>query len=309
MTKTQPIELVSTRFPARIADLEFTIDVPPDFVRPELPQEEPDFDNTTVSFPLAMVVSPVALVLVAVAARPVYETGSVLQWMRYLAGHFGMTLRNVRTDTVAGGQRAIFADGDQEQDGTPLRFTLVAFEDGGRFITAHAMCPAVMWPSFGEALERAVRSIVLARPMGQTRDVDTTTAIGWRKEDAATPEQMEAFRQELAAKRAEALMIAERSLAEDDYDAAERAIQQADASIYGAVEIARMYERRLKALVASGELGRDKDRVETIFRRAKAWWWGACPEPHTEDEAERAAEGRVADLARLVSILGYTPAE
>jgi hypothetical protein len=139
--------------------------------------------------------------------------------------------------------------------------------------------------------------------------VDTTTAVGWRKEDAATPEQMEAFRQELAAKRSEALVIAERALAEDDYDAAERVIQQADASIYGAVEIARMYERRLKALVVSGELGRDKDRVETIFRRAKAWWWGACPEPHTEDEADRAAEGRVADLARLVSILGYTPAE
>lgn len=309
MTKPQPPELVRTAFPARIADLEFSLDVPPDFVQPELPQEQPNFDDPAVSFPLAMVVSPVALVLIAVAVRPVYETGSVLQWIRYLSGHFGMSLRNVRTGNVSGGQRAIFADGDQEQDGTPLRFTLVAFEDGGRFITAHAMCPTVMWASFGESLERAVGSIALARPKGQTRDLDTTTAIGWRKEDAATPEDMEAYRRELAARRAVALVSAERALAGDDYEGAEQAITLADSSIYGMVEIARMYERRLRSLVESGEVARNRDRVERIFRRARSWWWAAYPEPHTDYEAESAERGRAEDAARLISIIGYTPEE
>ena len=297
------------RFPARLADLEFSMDVPADFVRPPLPEDDLDFDNPVVSAPLAIAASPVALALVTVAARPVYETGSVLQWIRFLAEFYGMALRNVRTGTVGGTHPAILAEATQDQDGTQLRFAVVAFEDGGRLVTAHGMCPEVLWPSFGPALTRAVQSVELARPKGTTRDLDSTTAIGWRKEDAATPAEMDAYRAELAAKREGVLGQAERALAEGLFDEAERAIMQVDSSIMGAVEISRMYERRLKAMVQAGGVKRDRTGVELVFRRAMNWVMNTYPDPHTEIEAENYEQGRAEDRARLIGILGYEPGE
>jgi hypothetical protein len=285
------------------------MDVPADFVRPPLPDDDVDFNNSVVSAPLAIVASTVALALVTVAARPVYETGSVLQWIRFLAEFYGMALRNVRTGTVGGVHPAILAEATQDQDGTQLRFAVVAFEDGGRLVTAHGMCPEVLWPSFGPALTRAVHSVELTRPKGPTRDLDSTTAIGWRKEDAATPAEMDAFRADLAGKREGAIGRAERALVDGHFDEAERAIMEVDPSITGAVEISRMYERRLTAMVKAGGVKRDRAGVEQVFRRALSWALNTYPEPHTEIEAEQYEKGRAEDRARLTGILGYEPSD
>lgn len=157
-------------FPAKLADLEFSIEAPAGFGQPPLPEDEqPDFQEVTKTFPLALLASPVAMVVLTVSARPAYADGSVLQWLHFLAAHFGITLTGLMPGNV-GPKRtpAILGEGKQEQDGTHLRMLFAAIEDGGRLVLVHAMCPEELWASFEAPLRVAVNSFDLARPRGAT---------------------------------------------------------------------------------------------------------------------------------------------
>lgn len=307
---TAPSNMHRIAFPARIAELAFSMRVPEGFVDATPPLEPVDFDNPTQSAPLALLSSNVALAVLAVAARPAYETGSVLQWIRYLASHHGLDLQHVLARSIGddGVHPAITAFATQVQDGTTLHVALVAFEDGGRLVTAHGMCPRELWPSFGEALSAAVESITLDAPKGPMHDVDSVEAPGWER---ITPERhrasAEAHARSRAEARAPAVAVAERLLADDRFDEAERAVMQVDQSIEGGVEIARLYERRLRSMVASGLVRSDRERVERTFGRALRWAQSCYPEPHTRIESEQFEAGRNEDRARLVGILGYDP--
>lgn len=303
------MEYRSMEFPARLAGLAFSMDVPEGFIELPVPREDVDFDNPTLTAPIAVVSSQVAMALVAVSARPVYETGSVLQWIRYLCGHHGMDLQSVIIGAVGkdGCHPAVTAFATQVQNGEKLNFSVAAFEDGGRLVVAHGMCPAQLWNSFGSALTRAVESITLKDPQGPTRDLDSTTAPGWQKSDATSPESCEQYQQEMKEKRKPVVEVAEQLLEHDRFEEAEGAIAAVDRSIQGGVEIARMYERQLRRLVDGGTLKADRDRVERVFRRALSWAQSCYPEPHTEIEARDYESGREEDAARLIQILGYDP--
>jgi hypothetical protein len=296
--------------PPALADLGFTIEVPDGFAQGEIPREDVDFDNPTLSAPLAIFSSQVALALIAVAARPAYETGSVLQWTRYLCDHFGIALTSVKSGTTSGSPAhpAIIAQGEQEQNGQQLRMVVVALEDGGRLVTAHAMCPAELWPSFGEQIARAVQSITLSSPKGPKYELDSTTAPGWAKVSPAEQDRArEKYMSELEARRKPAEERAAALIAQEKFDEAELEVQRADSSIYGGVALSRLYEARLKALVEAGEVRKHKDRVEKVYRRALSWAQNCYPEAHTEVEAEDYEKGREQDRARLVKVLGYEP--
>lgn len=165
-------------FPARLAELEFTMLVPDGFVIPEVPAQDVNFDDTTQSAALAICSSQIALALVTVAARPAYEDGTVLQWLRYLAGHYGIDLQHVQVHEGDGdgAPPRVTAFGTQVQDGQRLNLMLVAFEDDNRFVTAHAMCPTELWPSFGDVLSKAVESIRLTQPRGGKHPLDEADA-------------------------------------------------------------------------------------------------------------------------------------
>lgn len=165
-------------FPAVVADLAFSMLVPDGFIEPELPEGTLNVDDPTSAMPLTLVSSPVALAMVAVAGRPAYADGCVEQWLRFLCGHFGIELSDVREgfigrepDAKTGGHRGVLAHGSQVQDGTPLTMELMILEDGGRLVTAHAMAPTELWASYGEAMTAAVRSVRLERPKGQSTPV------------------------------------------------------------------------------------------------------------------------------------------
>jgi hypothetical protein len=113
------------------------------------------------------------------------------------------------------------------------------------------------------------------------------------------------YLENLARRRAPAVAEAERLLQEDRFDEAEQAIRRADDSIYGAVETAKLYRRHLEALVANHS--GDRDRAETVFRRALIAAYNAYPDPHTAHEADNFEAGRAKDRAELVRILGYDP--
>lgn len=165
-------------FPARLAELEFTMLVPDGFVLPEVPPQEVNFEDPAQSAALAICSSQIALALVTVAARPAYEDGTVLQWLRFLAAHYGIDLQHVQVHDGddEGAPPRVTAFGTQVQDGQRLNLMLVAFEDDNRFVTAHAMCPTELWPSFGDVLSKAVESIRLTRPRGGKHLLDEADA-------------------------------------------------------------------------------------------------------------------------------------
>lgn len=155
---------IPSRFHALPA-LAFSIQVPPDFVAPALPEEEAKFENPTFMMPLWLASSPLAAALVTVSVRPAYEDGSVIQWLHYLAEAQGLKLTTLMPGTV-GTHAAIIADAEQEQDGTLLKFRIAALEDGGHLFIVMSMVPADLWPSFGATLGDAVASFALASPQG-----------------------------------------------------------------------------------------------------------------------------------------------
>ncbi len=310
VTMNDSISMSTWNVPASRAELGFKIAVPEGFVNADLPGEEVDFENPTQSAPLALFASPVALAIIAVAGRPAYETGSVLQWMYYLTEHFDIQVESVKVGRIGMHQEhpALIMSATQVQDGQKLRFAMVAFEDGGRLVTAHGMCPEELWPSFGRALTIAVQSITLAAPKGSTYDLDSMTAPGWRK---ISPEEhkkeMAKYAKEREAARAPAIEKASKLLAQNLFDEAEREIMKVDSNIEGNVAIARMYESQLRSLVSSGKHKKDREHASVLFRRSLAWAQSCYPEPHTEVEAEDYEQGRTEDRARLVKILGWDP--
>lgn len=112
------------------------------------------------------------------------------------------------------------------------------------------------------------------------------------------------------AKKREPAMAEAAALADAErFEEAERAVTRVDDSIYGAVALAKMYQAKLEALVASGAARsvKSKKHAERIFERALWWAQSAYPEPHTQYEADDYSRGRAEDLSRLVAILGYDP--
>lgn len=328
-------------FPALLAELEFEMLIPDGFITPDFPRENVDFSDPTKCAPLAVISSQIALALVAVGARPAYEDGTVLQWLRFLASHVKIDLQHVEVHEGEGGQPGrITAFGSQFQDGTRLNLMIVAFEDGDRFVTAHAMCPVELWPSFGDALTRCVESIRLTKPMGSRHPLDNPdarenerAAVGMAggdeagvlddlgEMDAETLEHVQGAMQVFAnaekyreasnrameerrAARKPAVEKATKLLREGKFEEAEKTIMQVDQSIEGGVAIARMYEARLRELV---EERAPKDTLESMFGRALRWAQNCYPDPHTQDEADSFESGRIEDHARLVKILGYDP--
>lgn len=164
---------VPSRF-ERIPELAFAIEVPPEFVTPELPGEEPRFEEPTFMLPLWLGSSPVAMALVTVAVRPAYEDGTVTQWLEFLCREQGLEVRAIGAGLVGSGERgrmAVLAEAGQEQEGTKLRFRIAAVEDGGYLYIVMGMAPEGLWSSFGEALTHAVGSFELLAAKGARAEI------------------------------------------------------------------------------------------------------------------------------------------
>lgn len=314
-------------FPPRLADLGFSMDVPVGFIEAEIPAGDTDFSDPTKSAPIAILSSPVALAVIAVAARPAYQDGTVLSWIRYLAGHHQLDLQHVQVKPIGKGvgHPGITAFGVQFQDGMKLNFMMAAFEDGGRLVTAHAMCPAELWPSYGNAMSAAVESITLTNPKGSTHSVDDfevrqlAAQNNWSVAEAqlelsrlATDADAEPGEAEVTSATLptndpiqRAIRSARTHLEADAFEDAERAILSADSTIQGNVKLMRLYEEHLRALVSMATP--DKDRLERVFHRALSWAQSCYPEPHTQCEADSYEAGRIEDRANLVAVLGYDP--
>ena len=311
------MSLPRVKFAAKTPELDFSMEMPIGFYHPDLPKDEPNFDDPTVSAPLMLTASPIAMALIAVAARPAYKEGSVSRWVGFLTSHFGISITEMHPGRVGGLLKwhpAILATGTQVQDGVELCMKFVFFEDGGHFFSAHAMCPKELEESYLGTLHHCIETIELEDPKGPTvmlmpeefgGTVPTLEVIEHDPELPMPKDANEVYARMMEKKRDAAVAEAHPLLAKGDYDAAEQIVMRADQSIMGHVAIANMYTQALRDAVAAKK---SKKLTEVLFARALRWKQGAYPDPHTEIEADDYEQGRVSDRAELVGVLGYDPA-
>lgn len=152
-------------FPARIADLGFTVELPVDWVAHELPAETPDFSDPTTFCPLAVVIAPHAALILSFAARPAYDDGTLPDWALYCLEHNRLRPRAVGRGVVAGAA-AVVGEATQDSDLGPLVVRFAFFEDGGRLVNLTFTAPELLAEAVRNAWFTALQSFRLTTPRG-----------------------------------------------------------------------------------------------------------------------------------------------
>jgi len=159
------LKLAARTFPARIAELGFTAQLPADWISHELPSEDADFSNPTNLVPLAIVTAPHAAIVFAFAARPAYDDGTLHDWATYLLNHNQLQPRAVGSDVVAG-VAAVIGEAVQPSDLGPMVVRFAFLEDGGRLINLTFTAPELLADSVRDAWFAMLRSFTLETPKG-----------------------------------------------------------------------------------------------------------------------------------------------
>lgn len=157
------LNLSRREFPSRIADLGFVMDLPGDWLSHELPPEEPNFADGSKLVPLAVVTAPHAAIILAIAARPAYDDGTLHQWAWYLLNAHGITPRAVGAGEV-GPHPAVVGEGSQPSDLGPLTVRFAFLVDGGRLVNLSLTAPEVFDDLSREVWTAAIRSFHLTSP-------------------------------------------------------------------------------------------------------------------------------------------------
>ena len=161
------LDFASRDFPARIADLGFSVRLPRDWITHELPDEELDFSNPTRFVPLAVVTAPHAAIVVVFAARPAYDDGTLHDWAHYLLGESGLTPRAVGAHTVAG-VPAVVGEATQESELGPMIVRFAFLEDGGRLVNLTFTTPELLDSAVRAVWFTVLESFALADPRSAT---------------------------------------------------------------------------------------------------------------------------------------------
>ncbi|MGH7132240.1 MAG: hypothetical protein ACREJO_09880 [Phycisphaerales bacterium] len=158
-------QFTTIQVPARIAELGFSFSKPVDFMDVPLPAEEPTFDKPEYCYPLHVAMAGYGAVVFAVATRPAFEEGSVLDWTKWLLEQQGVTLEGFMPIEI-NGMPAMSYRATQETEAGQMRLKAAAIEDGGRLILVSVMAPQAIWPSVESTLETMLASFKLDNPRG-----------------------------------------------------------------------------------------------------------------------------------------------
>ena len=157
------LDLSTRTFPARIAELGFTAQLPADWINHELPNEDADFSDPTQLVPLAIVTAPYAAIVFAFAARPAYEDGTLHDWATFLLNHNQLQPRAVGNAIVAG-VAAVVGEAVQPSDLGTMVVRFAFLEDGGRLVNLTFTAPELLADSVRDAWFALLRSFTLETP-------------------------------------------------------------------------------------------------------------------------------------------------
>lgn len=168
-------------FPARIADLGFSVPLPQDWISHPLPDEMPDFSQPDLFLPLAIVTAPHSALVFAIAARPAYDDGTLLQWAHYLLQAGQMQPRTMNVAHI-GNLTGFAGEATQVADLGPVVIRYAFFEDGGRLVNLTLTAPEMIASALAPLWDEMLRDFSLETPRGAT----TPLGIEQPSHDAAT---------------------------------------------------------------------------------------------------------------------------
>lgn len=178
-------------FPSRVADLGFTVTLPTDWLSHEIPPEEVDFADPTAFATLGIVSAPHAVIVLAVAARPAYEDGTLFDWAGYHLNHNGLQPRAIGAGAIAG-VAAVVGEAEQASELGTMVVRFAFFEDGDRLLNLSFTAPELLADAVREVWFTVLGSLVLETPRGsrfsapQEADVAVLTPdnVGGRNPDS-----------------------------------------------------------------------------------------------------------------------------
>lgn len=150
-----------------LAQLDFLVDKPADWIEVPIPAEEHDFTQILTFAPLAVLMTPYAPVVFSVAARPTYAEGTVAQWLQFVARERGLDPGTLEHEAI-GAHAAVGCWGVQIENGMTMRARLVFFEDGERLVNISCMAPDPLWATFAPVFRRMLASFALQAVRGAT---------------------------------------------------------------------------------------------------------------------------------------------
>jgi len=153
-----------------LASLDFTVEVPADWNTIDLPREDVDFDDTSKFAPLAMLMAPYAAILLTVAARPAYASGTLAQWLQYVAGAHGVAIEGFEAQKL-GALDGVGTWGTQTDGDAVMRARIVFVEDGERLLHVVCMAPEGLWSAVAPAFARALATFSLRDQRGRKVDL------------------------------------------------------------------------------------------------------------------------------------------
>lgn len=159
------LQLTARHFPARIADLGFTAELPADWISHALPDEDVDLADPTVFVPLAVVTAPHAAIVFAFAARPAHGEGTLHDWTWYHLSQESLQPRAVGRDAVAG-VAAMCGEAVQPSELGPMVVRFAFLEDGDRLVHFSLSAPELFADSVRDAWFALLRSFTLETPRG-----------------------------------------------------------------------------------------------------------------------------------------------
>lgn len=161
------IDLASRAFPSRIADLGLTLSLPRDWIAHDLPEEPLNFEDPTKLVPLIVVTAPHAAIVLAIAARPAYEDGTLSDWGRFLLENESAGLRAMGEGSL-GALPALIAEATKDSEVGTLVMRTAFAEDGGRLINLTLTAPELLADAVLPVWQAALESFTLATPRGST---------------------------------------------------------------------------------------------------------------------------------------------
>jgi hypothetical protein len=159
------LKLGPRSFPARVAELGFTAQLPTDWVSHDLPREDADFSNPTTFLPLAIVTAPHAAMVFAFAARPAYDDGTLHDWAWYHLNHNQLQPRAVEPETIAG-VTGIAGEAVQASELGPMLVRFAFLEDGNRLLNLTLTAPELLADTVRDAWFAMLQSFTLDTPRG-----------------------------------------------------------------------------------------------------------------------------------------------
>lgn len=159
------LHLQPRTFPARVAELGFTTQLPADWISHDLPQEDVDFSDPTNLLPLGVVTAPHAAIIFAFATRPAYDDGTLLDWAWFHLKHHQLEPRAVGRDVVAG-VPAVSGEAVQTSELGPMIVRFAFLEDGNRLLNLSLTAPELLADSVRDAWFAMLKSFTLETPRG-----------------------------------------------------------------------------------------------------------------------------------------------